>query len=350
MRDRSQETDKPNQGTSASGLRSVREGGSARSFLKRKRFWIAIFISAGVLVLLAVKAQVRLSTIGDQLSRAHWGMVGGTLLFSAVFHLFVGADKWWRILRALGADVTYWEVFRVRLGSDPIRFAAPLKAGELVNALHFGKLKSLGFGRAAGSVLFDKALNLLGAVFWLYVGFLALAKAPMLWELAVHIAVGASVLALVCSKRLRWAIVTVAGRLHPKLERFGSGVLSAFEEFSPRQKAGFLIYGIAFQLRPLAVCALMLLAFQTDWAQLPTLREFLAYGSVVVLMGNIPSMGGIGPREAAVVEMFREFADPATLLTVGLAMSFGVQVLPAILGIPLMLPLLRSVTEIEGEW
>ena len=196
-------------------------------------------MSVGVLALLAWKAQVRLGTIGQQLSHAHWGILGGTLVFSALFHVFVGADKWWRILRALGAKVTYWEVFRVRLGSDPIRFAAPLKAGELVNALHFGKLESLGFSRAAGSVVFDKSLNLFGTVFWLYVGFAALAKAPMLWELVVHLLVGASVLVLICSRRFRWAIVAVAGRLHPKLGRFGSGVLSAFEEFSPVSESRF---------------------------------------------------------------------------------------------------------------
>jgi hypothetical protein len=303
----------------------------------------------GVLTLLAWKTQVRLGTIRVQLMNAHWGILGGTLLFSAAFHVFVGADKWWRVLRALGAQVSYWEVFRVRLGSDPIRFATPLKAGELVNALHFGKLPTLGFGRAAGSLVFDKALNLFGAVFWLYVGFAALARAPMLWELSVHLLAGTSILLLLCSRQLRWAIVAVAGRLHPKLGRFGAGVLSAFEEFSLSQKTGFLVYGILFQLRPLAVCALMMLAFQSDWTHLPTLRQFLAYGSVVVLMSNIPSMGGIGPREAAVVEMFREFADPATLLTVGLAMSFGVQVLPAILGIPWMFPLLRSVAAYDRE-
>ena len=331
-------------------VRSLQEGKPARSFLQRKRFWVAAIVSVGVLLLLAGKAQVRLGTIGEHLSRAHWGILAGTLLFSAVFHMLVGADKWWRILRALGAKVAYGEVFRVRLGSDPIRFAAPLKAGELVNALHFGKLESLGFSRAAGSVFFDKALNLFGAVFWLYVGFAALAKAPMLWELAVHLLVGLAVLALLCSSRLRWAMVAVAGRVHSKLQRFGSGVLSAFEEFSPSQKAGFLAYGILFQLRPLLVCALMLLAFQPDGAPIPTLRQFLAYGSVVVLMGNIPSMGGIGPREAAVVEMFQEFADPATLLTVGLAMSLAVQVLPAILGIPWMFPLLKSATEFNVTW
>ncbi len=194
-------------------------------------------------------------------------------------------------------------------------------------------------------MLFDKALNLFGAVFWLYVGFAALARTPILWELAVHLVVGLSVLVLLCSRWLRSALVAVAGRLHPKLARFGGGVLSAFEEFSPAQKAGFLLYGVLFQLRPLAVCAAMLVAFQPQGAQMPSLRQFLAYGSVVVLMGNIPSLGGIGPREAAVVRMFEEFADPATLLTVGLAMSLAVQVLPALVGIAWMFPLLRSAAE-----
>lgn len=319
------------------------------SFLKRKRFWVAAGISAGILALLAWKTQIRLGTIAEHLSRANWAILGGTLAISAAIHMFVGADKWWRILRALGADVTYREVFRVRLGSDPIRFTVPLKVGELVNALHFGKLETLGFSRAAGSVLFDKAVNLFGTVFWLYMGFVAMAKVPMLWGLAAHLLVGLAVLALISSRRLRWAIVAVAGRLHPKLARFGSGVLVAFEEFSPLQKIGFLAYGVLFQLRPPFVCAMMLLAMQPDGAQLPSLRQFLAYGSVVVLMGNIPSMGGIGPREAAVIELFKGYADPATLLTVGLAMSFGMQVLPAILGIPWMFPLLRSATDFKTK-
>jgi uncharacterized membrane protein YbhN (UPF0104 family) len=315
-----------------------------RSLLRRKRFWLATGISVALLVLLAVKAEVRVEKMGEQFRRANWGILAGTLAFSALWHLFVGAHKWWAILRAQGAPVGYWEVFRVRLGSDPIRFAAPLKAGEIVNAVYFGKLKELGFSRAAGSVLFDKALNLFGAVFWLYVGFAAIAQMPKSWALAIHTTFGALVLVLICSRWVRRGITGLAGRLHPKLGRLGTGVLSAFEEFSPARKVGFLLYGIVFQLRPLAVCALMFIAFQPDWTQLPSLRQFLAYGSVVVLMSNVPSAGGVGPREFALVEMFKGFADETGLLTVGLSMSFAVQVFPAILGIPLMFPLLRAVT------
>ena len=86
----------------------------------------------------------------------------------------------------------------------------------------------------------------------------------------------------------------------------------------------------------------MFFALEPD--RVPSLDEFLALGSLVVLMSNIPSLGGIGPREATLVAVFSPYADKATLLSVGLLMSFSVQVLPALLGIPLMFSLLRAVT------
>ena len=319
-----------------------------RKVIGRKRIWLMMLISVTLLVVLGIKAGIRLDNMVDQFHQVNWRLLIGTFVFSVLWHLFVGTDKWWRIMRALGAPVKYWEVFRVRLGSDPIRFAVPLKAGEVVNAVYFARLEALGFSRAAGSVLFDKALNLFGAVFWLYVGFAAIAEVPGRWELAVHTAAGGAVLVLICCRSVRRFATSLGGKVHPKLGRLAVGVLSAFEEFSPAKKIGFLLYAIVFQLRPLAVFALLFAAFQPDATLLPSVRQFLAYGSVVVLMGNMPSMGGLGWRALAVKTMFTGPLDDATLVTIGASMSFAVQVLPAILGIPLMFPLLRAVTAGSG--
>jgi len=308
----------------------------------RDHVWLTALVSLAILLLLGWKAGARLEVLQAQSQRLNGAMFAGALVFSALWHTLVGADKWWRILRAQGADVRYWEVFRVRLGSDPIRFATPMKAGEVVNAAYFARREELGFSRAAGSIVFDKSLNFFGTVFWLYVGVAAMAKLPTAGYLGLHTALGIAVLAVVALRPVRQAAVAVAARMHPKLGRLATGVLSAFEEFSPLQKIGFLLYGIVFQLRPLAVCALLFLAMQPD--RVPSLQEFLALGSVVVLMSNIPSLGGIGPREATLMAVFAGYADPATLFSVGLMMSFAVQVLPALLGIPLMFPLLRAVT------
>lgn len=308
-----------------------------------KRVALAASVSLVILALLAWKVEARLQAAAAQLARLDWGLFAAILVFSALWHLFVGADKWWRILRASGADVGYWEVFRVRLGSDPVRFAAPLKTGELVNALYFAGNPTLGFGRAAGSILFDKALNFFGTIFWLYVGLAAMASLPRTGLLGLHTAMATSVVVLACVARLRHLLVDIAARVHRKLGSLARDVLCAFEEFTLRQKLGFLLYGIVFQLRPLAVCGLLFVALQAE--RLPTLLELLGLGSVVVLMSNIPSLGGIGPREAALVAVFSGYTDPATLLSIGLLMSFAVQVFPALLGIPMMFPLLGQLAE-----
>ncbi len=142
----------------------------ARFLIGRKRTAIAMLVSAGILVALAVKVNLRLDRVVEQLRGADWTILLATFVFSAAWHLFVGADKWWRILRALGADVSYGEVFRVRLGSDPIRFASPFKVGEVVNAVYFSRLRTFGFSRSAGSIAFDKALTFFGTLVWLCIG------------------------------------------------------------------------------------------------------------------------------------------------------------------------------------
>jgi hypothetical protein len=306
---------------------------------RRRTVWVGL-LSALILAALAWKAGLRWEEIESQVRRLNWALLAGTLVFSAAWHMLLGADKWWRILRALGADVGFGEVFRVRLGSDPIRFAMPLKAGEVVNAAYFAKHEGFNFSRAAGSVVFDKSLNFFGTVFWLYVGMAAIVQLPAAGYLALHTAMAAGVIVLFCVRPVRRAATLAAGRLHPRLGRFAAGVLSAFEEFTPARKVFFLLYGVVFQLRPLAVCWLVLAAFRLD--RLPALDELLALGSVVVLMSNIPSLGGIGPREATLMAVFADYASPPTLLSVGLLMSFAVQVFPALLGIPWMFPLLRS--------
>lgn len=313
----------------------------------RKRFFVAALASVIILLLLGWKAGIRLEALLDQMRRVHWPTLTAAFVYSAGWHIFVGAHKWWSILRALGVDVGYWEVFRVRWGSDPIRFAAPVKTGELVNAFYFAKRDGLGFGRAAGSIVFDKSLNLFGTVFWLYVGTAAMAALPAIGYLGLHTAMGLAVLVVLGVPRVRRAAVAAAGWLHPKIGRLAKGVLSAFDEFSPLQKFGFLAYGVVFQLRPIVVCGLLFMAFQPN--HVPSAQELLALGSIVVLMSNIPSLGGIGPREATLMTLFAAYADQTTLLGIGLLMSFSMQLLPAILGIPLMFPLLRAMTPDAGE-
>jgi len=318
--------------------------GLPRTVRHRRYSVLPAAISLTLVAFLAWKTGAGLHVVADRLWAANWGIVGGTMVFSAAWHLGMGAHKWWRILRAQGAPVGYWEVLRVRAGADPIRFAAPMQVGALVSSLYFGKMESLGFSRAAGSVLFDKALNLFGAICWLYAGVMVAGWMPMTWGIGFHTCIGGAVLVLIGCRPARRLILLRAGKLHAKVGRLAAGILSVFEELSPSRKIGFLVYAIVFQVRPLVVCALLFVAFHGEGALLPSVRQFLAFGSVVMVMSNVPSIGGVGPREATLIQVFTDFGDPQTLFSIGICLSFVLQVFPAMVGIPLMFPLLRALT------
>ncbi len=315
----------------------------------RLRLCVPALISLAVLVFLAWKGGLRVGAMMSSLGRVDWRLFAAAMAYSAVWHMVVGADKWWRILRAQGASLRFWQIFRIRLASDPVRFVAPMKSGDVVLAAYLGRIGSLGFSRAAGSLVFDKAVNLFGMIFWLYLGLAAIPKIPSAWQILLHTVVSGALVTLLAWRGLRHLAVRAGGAVHAKIGRFMSGVLSAFEEFSWREKLAFLGYGVLFQVRPFLLCALFFCAFQPDAALRPSIEQFLAYGSVVVLMGNVPSVGGIGPREAAMMQMFHGYADPETLLLIGASMSVAIQILPAALGLPLLFPFLRELTQMARD-
>jgi uncharacterized protein (TIRG00374 family) len=317
----------------------------ARILIGRKRIVIAAIVSCVVLVLVAAKAGVRLDRIEKELRSANYLLLLAAIAYSLFWHIIVGTDKWWRILRVLGARIGYFEVMRVRMGSDPIRFATPFKVGEVVNAVYFNRPNDIGFSRAAGSIAFDKALNFIGTLFWLYVGMASLVTVPggsRSTELILHSLFGLGLAALLVARPVRRLLCAIAERIHSKIGRLARGVLAAFEEFSPLTKIGFLLYGIVFQLRPLIVCYVLLAALGAQ--RLPPLQELLAFGSVVVLMSNVPlTVAGLGPREAALMALFSAYGSPDMLLTVGVLMSISIHVGPALIGVPFMFPLLRAI-------
>jgi glycosyltransferase 2 family protein len=314
----------------------------AQTVIGRKRSLLAILVSVAILAILARKVDLRLNRVLEQMRSVRWSILLATFAFSAAWHAFVGTDKWRRILRALGADVAYGEVLRVRLGSDPIRFATPFKLGEVVNAVYFSRLEPLGFSRAAGSIAFDKAMNFFGTLFWLYVGVVAMSAIPTAGHIALHTCMGGVILLLISVRPLREFLRKIASHIHPKIGRLATGVLAAFEEFSFGRKIGFLAYGVVFQIRPLVICYLLFVAFGTT--RMPSSQEFLAFGSMAVLMANIPlTVAGFGPREATIIALFSAYASAATLLSVGVLMSFSIHVVPALIGIPFMFPLLKAI-------
>ncbi|MBN1669876.1 MAG: flippase-like domain-containing protein [Kiritimatiellae bacterium] len=292
---------------------------------------VGLLVSAAILAFLYFRKNISLEGVAQEWHKADKRILSLTILGSLLFHVFVGADKLWRVLVCMGVQIPYRELLWVRLGAGPLRMLVPLKAGDILNVLYFWRRKGMEFGRAGGAVLFDRGLNALGAVFWFLFGLLLLPRLPVYWQVLVLAGVGAAYLVFVFCRPMQALSMRIARRVSPKLEKVARGIIGPFADFSVPRKLFFLLYGLVFQLRPLAVCCLLFRAYGAA----PSLTQIFAYGSVAVLTVHIPGPPvGLGAREAAIVTLFAGLASDSTLLSVGLLMTLTVHIIPMLLGIP----------------
>ena len=275
-----------------------------------KKVLFAWFVSIAILVLLSCKTDIRLRHIFDILKQVDPVRLTGIFLLSAVIHILLGGYKWFVVLRGIGCETTFLETLFVRMGSDPIRFVMPFKTGELSNMLYYSRTGKLPFAESASWVLFDKALNFLGTLIWFGVGVLLIGQVPdeIRWPV---LAAGGGLVVMLLFPALARVPVMIAERVHGKLGRVMRHLLVTFERIKPARRLYLVCLATVFQLRPLIVCYLLFSVFlQPVFKSMPTPPEMLAKGSVAVVAGNmIGTVHGMGPREAALVVMFRGHLD-----------------------------------------
>jgi hypothetical protein len=273
---------------------------------------------------------------------------------STLFHIFVGAHKQGLILRYMGVDIGYGEMLKVRMGTGPLRLMLPLSAGEYVQIVYFWGHRRMPLGHATGALVFDKGVNLLGAAFWLTLGLAILPDIGRLtggaprslllrWAPLVAVLLLFGLIFFV-PRTLVWG-VGLARRLHRRVGDLAGGLTAPFVEFSVGRKLLLVVYGVAFQLRPLLVCLGLLAAYHLPHEG----QHVMAYGSIAVFAGYTPgAMAGMGPRELAVVQTFSKLGAPAdALFSVGLLMTFAQNVLPMMLGVPWLIWFVRRLRRRE---
>ncbi len=325
-------------------------------------FALSLLLSGVILAVLWFWKGVRLDAVVRQWRGADHVLLAAVLVLSTLFHVFVGAHKLWCVLRAMGLEIPYREALAVRLGAGPLRILVPLSAGEFLNVFYFWRHRRMAFGRASGASVFDRGLNILGALFWLLAGLAVLPEAwpdawPRTWTvpgLGLALPIKGTLFALVlggyllfffCTPAHGWA-VRVARRVHPKAGRLAEGVLAPLREFPLRTKLFFTAYAVVFQVRPLVVCYALLRAYGAP----VDLVHVIAYMSVAVLAAHLPGFAvGMGPRETAMATLFAPYASADTLLSVGLLQTFMVHVIPIFVGLPWMWWFLKRLVRREPE-
>ncbi|MEW5733879.1 MAG: lysylphosphatidylglycerol synthase domain-containing protein [Thermodesulfobacteriota bacterium] len=305
----------------------------ARRFIKPASLAL---VSAAILILLLSMTGVSPGRLGRALSGANAWIIVCVALFSAAWHVFVGADKLYRVLTNLvpgGRDLRFGAVLRMRLGSGPFRVLLPVDAGDVLSVLYLWRGCGAAPEAASGAVIFDRGLNLIGTGFWLMLGLGLWGNRPESSRAALGLLLAGLYCLFLFARPVHSLLIRWAGRISDKAWRIASGVLAPFSQAGLLHKLLFAAYGIVFQLRPLIVCYFLFGAFGV-W--LPV-SSFLAPACLCVLAGHVPSAAGIGPREAAFLLFFAGAAPDPVLLSVGLLQSLTVHVIPMLCGAPWVL-------------
>lgn len=300
-------------------------------FLRWMKTLISIAISFGILIGICVYKKIRFDGLAGAWSEIDKTVLVFTIVFSALFHIFVGAHKLWKIMCAMGVDMSYGESLLVRLGAGPLRFIVPLKTGTVVNILYFYRHKQMPLGRSSGAVVFDKGLNLIGMTYWLLFGLILLPNFGSTPRRLFVAGAGVFFVLLFFCGPIHELAIRISQRMHSKAGDLAEGVLSPFREFSVKKKLYFLFYGLFFTARPLLVCLFLFKAYDVHIK----MTDIVARAMFAMFAGHVPgTLLGMGPRELVVSEMFSGFTSKEIALSVGILMTLTIHVIPILLGIP----------------
>lgn len=296
--------------------------------IKKMRFLFPLAVSLLILYLLVLKIDVRkiLSSLHDCDIR----LVGLAVLFSLLINIFLGAEKWRRILAAMGCRLPFKEVLSIRTGCIPFKILLPLKSSELLKAVYLDRRKKLSFARSVSSLLLDKVLNLFVIIPIAVIGLTFVEMADAHESRNILLFVLLLILLIVYSAFFRHGLIGIATRIHPRLNGVAGDLLSGFADVGAGEKTILILYSLIYQSSEFVNAYILLKAVGV------TVPFFYLMGIIPVIMviNNLPvTVLGLGTREVAIVYFFSEFGPSASLLSGGLLISLVVHVLPVLIGL-----------------
>ncbi len=295
-------------------------------FIKYGRtFWM---ILGSLCILLVISWRVDLGKTWQTLI----GMDIYPLILAVILASFasyiLGGYKWMKILKSLGYKIPYRKILFVRLGSEPVKFILPAKAGELIRPAYLKTEFGVPLPIGIGSLGLDKLFNLYGLLVTFALG--VMLSVSLLFALAI-LAICLLLMILVhrASRPISDLLEKKPGRIYKALAR----LLATLHKLTLAQTLFQLVLGWTFLFTEICTGYLALTAAGVD----VSLVEAMTYLPAVILLVQVPvTISGIGTREAGMVAFFISLATRETLFAVGIAYTVVELIIPVMLGLPFM--------------
>jgi uncharacterized membrane protein YbhN (UPF0104 family) len=311
--------------------------------------FFSVAISAALLIVLYRSVDVR--------------AIGGALL---------GADPAWLVvsiamivpitlLRALrfltvappGALPGFGEALRLTLVASALNVVVPAKGGDLVKSYFVARRSDTSTGVALAIVVYERLSDLFGLITWCVVGWLV--ARPQVPGLPSRFWIGLGAFGALCgivtaSSRTGALLPAIIRRLRPpgklrKLADLAAGWPNLLRLMRGRRRL----------VLPLSVVLWLTHLFQI-WLFTVALSVSIPFtvcaslGALALMAGQLPlTIAGIGTRDLALVVLMRGYMAPEVAAAMGILMATR-NLLPPLMGTPLMRPYLSSAVEEARRW
>jgi glycosyltransferase 2 family protein len=245
------------------------------------------------------------------------------------------------------------EAMRLTLAASALNVFMPLKAGDLVKS-YFVARRGTPAGTAVALIVYERVCDLFGLLFWCLAGWaMARHALPSGWSLAVGplILLETFFAAVLVSMRAAaiWKFVTAhvlpGTGVWAKLRAFADGWPDLLTVLRGRRR-WILLFSLVLWLSHLIQIWLFTVALA---APVP-FTACLSLAAVALLAGQLPlTIAGLGTRDVALVVLMTPYMTPETAAALGLLMSTR-NILPPLLGLPVMRPYLSSVVDEARRW
>jgi len=292
--------------------------------LLSKFFKIFVPLILGIIILYFLYRGTNFNELWDNIKGANWWILSFSLVFGLMGNVFRGV-RWNLLIKPLGYQPKVTHIVYAVLGSYAVNFAFP-RAGEIWRCGMVAKKEKVPIQKLIGTIVIDRLFDVVMVGLFILAAFVCNVKIFYKnrelfnlpdWLTSPSIYIGLAIAGVICVAIL---IVFKNYRIVQKIRNFFTDIWrDMVKVWHMKEKARFLLYTFGIWISYFVYFYVTFYAF--DFTAGLGIAAGLFVFSISSISMSIPSNGGLGPWQAAVV-----FGLCAYMVNKGQATAFATAV------------------------
>ncbi|MFH1441764.1 MAG: lysylphosphatidylglycerol synthase transmembrane domain-containing protein [Candidatus Omnitrophota bacterium] len=298
----------------------------------------SLMITCFIIILLF--SNVNIFKLGKNIQQIDLRLVVAAIILSMVTNMIIATERIKRILNALNCDISFKEVFLMKMGSTPLKILPSSKINLFSQIIYLKKYKNFSFLFGINAVIFGLILNILALLTFISIGsiFYFLFKNSGLLREFSYIFYALFISSIFI---LLFFLVIKSGGTQNKILYFLNNInkklcgtflkfVSIYNNLENKKIIFLWIYSIILQFSEIFICYILCKSLGLNIH----FYIIILFIPLVILISNLPiSISGIGIRESAILLFFYTYGTREELLSLGILIFFIEYMIPVFIGL-----------------